>query len=214
MDPRTSRSAARTAPPHTRGWTPERRAGARTLHGSPAHAGMDPACGSAWRTRGWLPRTRGDGPGGDGHILVTSGAPPHTRGWTRRRPSTRSSPRGSPAHAGMNPGFPTAPRFVTRLPRTRGDGPYRVMLKNRARLAPPHTRGWTFPRRPRPSDVPGSPAHAGMDPTPRRRARGTSRLPRTRGDGPGRLCRRECVLAAPPHTRGWTLADGLLVDGA
>ena len=125
MDPRRSRSRAprarlpRTrgdgpdrrreygnsheAPPHTRGWT--RRQAARTSldHGSPAHAGMDPAMNAASTPSHGLPRTRGDGPRIVQEPTVALTAPPHTRGWTRYRWLRRLAILGSPAHAGMDP---------------------------------------------------------------------------------------------------------------
>ena len=120
---------------------------------------------------------------------------------------------GFPAHAGMDPTdqFPGHQRL--RLPRTRGDGPA------------PNT-GW-------PSNACGFPAHAGMDPKqvlmieadcgfpahagmdPMRSSRSdsghrlprtppTTRLPRTRGDGPRMREITELARQASPHTRGWT----------
>ena len=50
----------------------------------------------------------------------------------------------------------------------------------------------------------GFPAHAGMDPSRRRSARGSPWLPRTRGDGPVRRRSRGARVEASPHTRGWT----------
>ena len=72
--------------------------------------------------------------------------------------------------------------------------------------APPHTRGWTLTCEGQGGRQYGSPAHAGMD---RRHGGGgstTSRLPRTRGDGPNATVGPLRVNQAPPHTRGWTLA--------
>ena len=54
----------------------------------------------------------------------------------------------------------------------------------------------------------GSPAHAGMDPTPSSARPRRCRLPRTRGDGPGSEPLRYRWKVAPPHTRGWTPAAG------
>jgi CRISPR-associated endonuclease Cas1 subtype I-E len=50
------------APPHTRGWTRAAFRSRETVHGSPAHAGMDPRVSSRAFLKGRLPRTRGDGP--------------------------------------------------------------------------------------------------------------------------------------------------------
>ena len=77
---------------------------------------------------------------------------------------------------------------------------------SRQPVAPPLARGWTR------SDVYaaisiGSPARAGMDPTPRSPRSIPLRLPRSRGDGPwiSRSSRRP--KPAPPLARGWTLSS-------
>ena len=48
-------------------------------------------------------------------------------------------------------------------------------------------------------------ATAGMDPTPTASTASSTRLPRTRGDGPGADDPDRRLLRASPHTRGWTL---------
>ena len=103
-----------------------------------------------------------------------------------------------------------------RLPRTRGDGPAEVPIDRHCsrQMAPPHTRGWTRCRVMNAlgkSVSPGSPAHAGMDPSEFRNSATAGMKqapPHTRGwtravwiQRPRRLPR------APPHTRGWTLTD-------
>ena len=70
------------ASPHTRGWTLGGRPDPVRAVGFPAHAGMDPACTPRTRGRGWLPRTRGDGPASRSTTRFTAKASPHTRGWT------------------------------------------------------------------------------------------------------------------------------------
>ena len=133
-----------TASPHTRGWTRAIRLAGSPARGFPAHAGMDPP--RWWRAsrRRRLPRTRGDGPPLDGAQICDSTASPHTRGWTLRMAMDLNEQGGFPAHAGMDPRStrPTAP--VSRLPRTRGDGPWRDPEKDAMRTASPHTRGWTL----------------------------------------------------------------------
>ena len=177
------------ASPHTRGWT------AVLLTGFPAHAGMDP-CERPALARG-LPRTRGDGPIGDGIVFAPPAASPR-RG--RRLPRTRGDgppgrwthdlhvlPLGFPAHAGMDPkpdpvasphtrgwtlGLTRIVASSSGLPRTRGDGPCTEKAPRRfSRSASPHTRGWT--PTPccfgKPATSRGFPAHAGMDPGQGRR---------------------------------------------
>ncbi len=50
-------------PPPTRGWPPSGAQSAPAPPGSPAHAGMAPACSSRIWCSGGFPRPRGDGPG-------------------------------------------------------------------------------------------------------------------------------------------------------
>ena len=91
-----------------------------------------------------------------------------------------------------------------RLPRTRGDGPAARPAAVKSQSASPHTRGWTRRRSPSTLAPRGFPAHAGMDPRPRRGPAACPRLPRTRGDGPATHRRRSTRRRASPHTRGWT----------
>ena len=192
------------APPPTRGWTPNILPERRIHYGSPAHAGMDPCWYRSMSTPSWLPRPRGDGPdirGLDGFIPL---APPPTRGWTQGQDLSRRSTRGSPAHAGMDPSYEQHPFLHRRLPRPRGDGPGpRPSSRPRSR-APPPTRGWTVGIVYLTVDSSGSPAHAGMDPTPFGIGGDSVWLPRPRGDGPGRPSWSLCLTGAPPPTRGWT----------
>ena len=192
------------APPHTRGWTPVGASRRAWRRGSPAHAGMDRVLSDAPRVGTGLPRTRGDGPRSLESRRRRRAAPPHTRGWTPSSSSSFPSRIGSPAHAGMDPSSNTTGRTATWLPRTRGDGPSTVSVSLCVMLAPPHTRGWTRVEHVFRGRLHGSPAHAGMDPcTPCPRS-ASDRLPRTRGDGPGLSHQGGTLIAAPPHTRGWT----------
>ncbi len=195
------------ASPHTRGWT-RQVARLDELHqGFPAHAGMDPARESRRSERTRLPRTRGDGPATTPSGSDLPAASPHTRGWTLLTGAFDDDDVGFPAHAGMDPTAITGVRYAPGLPRTRGDGPYRDLQAQTHAAASPHTRGWTRTPchvRNRPA---GFPAHAGMDPIPSPVCVSRSRLPRTRGDGPGSGKDWESNRAASPHTRGWTPPD-------
>ena len=161
--PYGSRHRLRWAPPHTRGWTGSTHRDTARARGSPAHAGMDPERLVGRCRSPWLPRTRGDGPVIDVMPKYSTMAPPHTRGWTLPARQRDEHADGSPAHAGMDPGRSHSARTVTRLPRTRGDGPRPRFVTTTARKAPPHTRGWTCDRRGATAARGGSPAHAGMD---------------------------------------------------
>ena len=133
-------------------------------------------------------------------------APPPTRGWTWSVTVPRCWPGGSPAYAGMDRLPDREARFHIGLPRLRGDGPGSTKAPHGPPLAPPPTRGWTL-RIPRGTyDSMGSPAYAGMDPTPERLDYLSRRLPRLRGDGPGNHDTNDKLIQAPPPTRGWTLS--------
>ena len=175
------------APPHTRGWTPPRTRLHRRRPGSPAHAGMDPGRTPGTPGRRRLPRTRGDGPV-DVDVVRRPRKAPRTRG---------DGPKGG-----------TGATDASGLPRTRGDGPDAPEFGAFCNRAPPHTRGWTPMHSCARSGTRGSPAHAGMDPTPSSARPRRCRLPRTRGDGPGSEPLRYRWKVAPPHTRGWTPAAG------
>ena len=99
-------------------------------------------------------------------------------------------------------------RSRPRLPRTRGDGPDTNPKTVAAFRAPPHTRGWSLAKYVPNDPFPGSPAHAGMVPGACTTPRARRRLPRTRGDGPRFGGGLMSTLAAPPHTRGWSLRAG------
>ena len=205
------------APPHTRGWTPNHALYLGRQDGSPAHAGMDPTGSRPTAPHARLPRTRGDGPGCVAGCAVRAPAPPHTRGWTRHTRRCLPRPRGSPAHAGMDPAPGAARRRRGGLPRTRGDGPWTSAPVATPHWAPPHTRGWTLEGDVDRAGGDGSPAHAGMDPRRASGPRGWGRLPRTRGDGPEWVEGGGRLPKAPPHTRGWTPATPRLdvcLDGS
>ena len=151
-----------------------------------------------------LPRTRGDGPFRSSPRRRQTQASPHTRGWTPFGVHHSSGTWGFPAHAGMDPGLPPACHGRSGLPRTRGDGPFTLSTGLSALTASPHTRGWTLQQERLDGGEGGFPAHAGMDPNSSAAPTRTSRLPRTRGDGPFHHHHRRGSRMAPPHTRGWT----------
>ena len=196
---------------------------------------MDPGRAVGWGGASGLPRARGDGPRHptvfsrvrlappptrgwtlDGEVGWGRGewAPPPTRGWTLFAEDMPEPPPGSPAHAGMDPSAHTIRRTTRRLPRPRGDGPWRQLLPMLKFAAPPPTRGWTRFEGCAAGARPGSPAHAGMDPASVRLRCASRRLPRPRGDGPFYNSINVVYEEASPPTRGWTppspgAADGL-----
>ena len=199
------------ASPHTRGWTPRRTTRFLSPGGFPAHAGMDLRSRPFRRHSRWLPRTRGDGPASGRSRAARPSASPHTRGWTaptRRRAVSRI---GFPAHAGMDPWSRWCSAARAGLPRTRGDGPARRVMRPPRAAASPHTRGWTHGHAGQRVARNGFPAHAGMDPWSRSGKRAPTRLPRTRGDGPCLSVNTWSAPTASPHTRGWTAIE-ILTD--
>src|SRR6266568_4369813 len=131
-------------------------------------------------------------------------APPRTRGSTV--PGLRPPPgrAGSPAHAGIDPAGRSSPGRCSRLPRARGDRPLEKIVKDALTGAPPRTRGSTRVHHLAAGGEAGSPAHAGIDPSPPPQPTPAGRLPRARGDRPGRHSRRTSMSEAPPRTRGST----------
>ena len=117
----------------------------------------------------------------------------------------RTTIRGFPAHAGMDPSPADTGSSTRGLPRTRGDGPSPRSWIGRSAGASPHTRGWTRLDLRMDAGVHGFPAHAGMDPGAGDAAVQAMRLPRTRGDGPCSAHGLARPRWASPHTRGWTL---------
>ncbi len=156
-------AATKSASPHTRGWTRDRRRAKDRHDGFPAHAGMDRHDAATDGGSLGLPRTRGDGPAISTPSAIAAVASPHTRGWTHVDQPGGSGVGGFPAHAGMDRDALPANPARHRLPRTRGDGPEPVALWAALAAASPHTRGWTQDDvRPELGAV-GFPAHAGMD---------------------------------------------------
>ena len=160
---KTGCRADTAAPPHTRGSTPIAIPMATPLHGSPAHAGIDPAAPATRRPSRRLPRTRGDRPVVFGTAAADTMAPPHTRGSTRRAHPWLMCAPGSPAHAGIDPDARRIDRPSQGLPRTRGDRPGTHWPSRSCSVAPPHTRGSTCRVRHGRRGHHGSPAHAGID---------------------------------------------------
>ena len=132
-----------SASPHTRGWTHWRELVKHPNEGFPAHAGMDREQVLSAADRGWLPRTRGDGPSSRARADARAEASPHTRGWTAEICACGRELQGFPAHAGMDRRGQAGKAAAGGLPRTRGDGPLRRPFSSSSRSASPHTRGWT-----------------------------------------------------------------------
>ena len=89
-----------------------------------------------------------------------------------------------------------------RLPRARGDRPPGVPRQDPTIAAPPRTRGSPHGEPAGHGGGQGSPAHAGIAPSPWCRTCRPPRLPRARGDRPESGCAPMSLWSAPPRTRG------------
>ena len=110
--------------------------------------------------------------------------------------------------------YPTRRRRCKRgrcFPRTRGDVPVIWLGSEANSTFPPHTRGctWNMGIVDHKSTV--SPAHAGMYRRTWSRIRRIPCFPRTRGDVPVIPDGYDVTSMFPPHTRGCTLDDRLLI---
>jgi len=190
--------------PRTRGWTLIEIPAKRRSADCPAHAGMDPASFARSVRSARLPRARGDGPlprpvRSRGHRTA-----PRTRGWTPAHDGQARIRPDCPAHAGMDPTAMWLRAASGRLPRARGDGPWKTRRTFPSAATAPRTRGWTpLEHVGKPVDL-DCPAHAGMDPSSASKRRRSHRLPRARGDGPWTTINTTIKAWTAPRTRGWT----------
>ena len=191
--------------PLARGWTQDRAFDHDRSLGCPARAGMDPTVAATTRSASRLPRSRGDGPRHRRRRRVSRWVAPLARGWTLDGIAIVLVHRGCPARAGMDPGGRERRQAAVRLPRSRGDGPLAAMRLRKWTSVAPLARGWTRFLVRCADECQGCPARAGMDPRGVPAPEGEGRLPRSRGDGPGRARLPGAVAGVAPLARGWTL---------
>ena len=153
-----------TDSPRSRGWTHVRWPPGDRERGFPALAGMDlvNVCGG-FRLR-WIPRARGDGPGGVPRRRHGRPDSPRSRGWTVAPDPQGPAGRGFPALAGMDRARARAPAGRPGIPRARGDGPASGRRPCSAAPDSPRSRGWTPVLVHLQHREVGFPALAGMDP--------------------------------------------------
>ena len=190
--------------PRSRGWTLVPRGVEAGVIGFPALAGMDPAGPPARRAARRIPRARGDGPRAPRPPAGRPGDSPRSRGWTAPNAAPTGPNRGFPALAGMDPGDGASMTSANGIPRARGDGPVVNKRTRQRNRDSPRSRGWTPGFRPTSSRTSGFPALAGMDPGETVWGAGGARIPRARGDGPGRCAAPGCGRPDSPCSRGWT----------
>ncbi len=193
-------------PPRTRGCTVRGRTRAAVPRGSPAHAGMHPRRSAPRASGRGFPRARGDAPRSATGARARTRVPPRTRGCTPRHSDRREPRDGSPAHAGMHLSDSLGKRPKGWFPRARGDAPPSVFIADNVSQVPPRTRGCTPGGGRLAAAARGSPAHAGMHPTPRGPHRHHYGFPRARGDAPCSRSGRSRRNTVPPRTRGCTLS--------
>ncbi len=192
------------AAPHARGSTRRQQHRERRGCGCPACAGIDPGGLVSTLLSHRLPRMRGDRPFDGMAAGAELLAAPHARGSTLKIPVVVAAQIGCPACAGIDPSISSTPTCAPRLPRMRGDRPWPALASGGSIVAAPHARGST-PRRLTVSQLDGGcPACAGIDPARAVRRRGSSRLPRMRGDRPFAASVRAARPPAAPHARGST----------
>ncbi len=147
---------------------------------------------------------RGDRPS----MLVTFSSTlpftPHARGSTCGSRLSPAAVTVYPACAGIDRRLPVDLLRRVRLPRMRGDRPWKALSGNHKHTFTPHARGSTvpFPRRGRYKGV--YPACAGIDLIFLAARRSSRRLPRMRGDRPMTTIKTWYAQAFTPHARGST----------
>ncbi len=114
---------ALTCSPHPRGWSRLLAVLGQAQFLLPAPAGMVPGRRTRPKPVPTAPRTRGDGPIGEGYAREIFGCSPHPRGWSPDRTLRVKIIDLLPAPAGMVPCAPCTTRPRPAAPRTRGDGP-------------------------------------------------------------------------------------------
>ena len=136
--------------------------------------------------------------------MAQIGDSPRSRGWTAAGAARHAVVRGFPALAGMDPRSGGTSRRCPRIPRARGDGPWRRTARQWMSRDSPRSRGWTRGVHHHAGRRWGFPALAGMDRA--RPGRGGERrwIPRARGDGPAPSEPRGTPIADSPRSRGWT----------
>ena len=118
-------TSAPMATPHARGSTFHHIKRVTQNWGYPACAGIDRQTTPPRDATKWLPRMRGDRPHGEIETAHIQTATPHARGSTSGPRRHLAAAGGYPACAGIDPSGVLVGSVVDRLPRMRGDRPFR-----------------------------------------------------------------------------------------
>ena len=193
------------SPPRARGST-------HTIKRPVQHGLVSPACGGIdlWllmleEYRHRLPRVRGDRPESGLLSLSSLASPPRARGSTFATGPYPTDTVVSPACAGIDPLQNRNPAEPERLPRVRGDRPYRRKAQPYRAVSPPRARGSTCWIKKESTNFGVSPACAGIDLTRTHSASCSLSLPRVRGDRPYITFIAKKEDMSPPRARGSTL---------
>jgi len=181
---RTGASSDQQASPRARGSTCQGGGSPPGSPGFPARAGIDLFLQIEKSALQGLPRARGDRPSNSFSMRESRMASPRARGSTREHQPSGNLRRGFPARAGIDPDLALRSGVRGRLPRARGDRPYRLGIYIGTSAASPRARGSTPSPRAHHARPPGFPARAGIDPDQLPVSASTARLPRARGDRP------------------------------
>ncbi len=169
---------------------------------------MDPIRPGSRTCSGRLPHPRGDGPATSCAGVTRSPSPPPAWGWTRPGLHRARPVPVSPTRVGMDPPPSTAPRWSSRLPHPRGDGPGWSLARRRTSRSPPPAWGWTRERFSVPPAVDVSPTRVGMDPPRCCWSCRAHCLPHPRGDGPGPIRHRSALPWVSPTRVGMDPLEG------
>ena len=191
--------------PRMRGSTPSQPEKPMNTAVYPAHAGIDPGLTSDRCLPRGLPRACGDRPASAYFFALEYRSTPRMRGSTPGVHHHADHSRVYPAHAGIDRMRRRSRSDRPRLPRACGDRPSLNTVCTYPLLSTPRMRGSTFCRLNAACPPPVYPAHAGIDPWPRRQKAPRACLPRACGDRPHASPTNSRAPTSTPRMRGSTL---------
>ena len=178
----------------------------------PAHAGKTPTNAGQRGENRAHPRSRGENSMLGTSLLGTWGSSPLTRGKRSVGGFTWANRRLIPAHAGKTSATVKPLEASRAHPRSRGENVVAASSWGGRQGSSPLTRGKRGPRRDGDGRGRLIPAHAGKTRRWRPATRPTRAHPRSRGENPDRLQRREKGTVAHPRSRGENQAHAVTLD--